>query len=76
MFHWLTIFLIVAATDVVWAKYTAAIAQKRKFAASWSAVLIIVFGGFTMTSYVQDIWLLIPAGAGAFFGTWITVRKS
>lgn len=76
MLRWLTIFLVVAATDVVWAKYTAAIARKERRAASLHAVLIIVFGGFVTTSYVHDLWLLVPAGAGAFFGTWITVRKS
>lgn len=75
MVRWIAVFVAMTLVDAVWALYTRAIAQSRRSAAATYAALIIVLGGFTTTSYVHDLTLLIPAAAGAFAGTWLTAGK-
>lgn len=66
-------FLAMFVMDFVWAKYTTAIAEKRAMpAASW-AILITLLSGYVITSYVNDPWMLAPAAAGAFAGTYAAV---
>lgn len=75
MLAWVSVFSAVALMDIVYARYTHAVAQSQRAPASFFAVLIILTTGFATTSYVQDTMLLIPAAAGAFVGTWITVGR-
>jgi hypothetical protein len=75
MVSWLAIFLIVALTDIVWARYISCAAQGKRLGGSVYAVIITLMGGFTMTSYVHDLWLLVPAGAGAFVGTYLIIGR-
>jgi hypothetical protein len=70
------IFAIMAVLDFVWAKYTYATTSHRSLAAGFYAVLIIVLSGLNVLGYTHDPLLLIPAGAGAFVGTSLTVRLS
>lgn len=73
MLPFLTVFVAMFAVDFVWARYITACAERARFeAASWS-VLVILLGGYVAISYVGDPWLLIPAGLGAFAGTWVSV---
>lgn len=72
---WLSVFVAMAVLDFFWADYTASIAGKKSHRASFMAVLIILFSGFVTTSYVADKWLLIPAGMGAYAGTWLSIWR-
>ena len=69
-------FAAMIAVDVMWAKYILAASDRQALpAACWSAG--IVLGGAVVTlAYVESAWNLIPACAGAFAGTWWTVRRA
>lgn len=70
------VFVAMAALDFVWAKYSMACADRRAWAAPCYAALIVVFNGPVVISYVDNHWLLLPAIAGAFCGTRISMRKT
>ncbi len=68
------VFAIMTALDFVWARYTAAVTDKRRLAAALYSGAIVGLGGFSTISYVDNHWMLIPAVAGALFGTYLAVR--
>ena len=74
MISWISVFAVMVLLDWLWADYTASIARERPHRAAGMAVGIILFSGFVTTSYVHDPWLLIPAGLGAYAGTWACVK--
>jgi hypothetical protein len=67
-------FLSVAALDFVWAKYTYAMTGRRPIAAGLYASAIFGLGGVAVLTYATNPWMLLPAVAGAFVGTYIAVR--
>ena len=72
--QWLEIFVAMIAVDFVWAHYTKAITDKRALKAGLNAIGILALGAFGIISYTTNHWLLIPACAGAFVGTYSAVR--
>lgn len=73
----ITASLVFAATfalDYVWAYYTRAVQRHAALPAAWWAFGIIILGGVGQIGYVNDPWLLLPAGAGAFAGTFAAIR--
>ena len=60
--------------DVCWAYYFIKIDERKSVAAGVWAVLIYMFGAFTVTSYMQDRTLIIAAMIGSFLGTYLTVE--
>jgi hypothetical protein len=77
IFEWsefLLVFVAMFLMDFVWARYTAAIARQYAHAASSWAVFIILLSGYVTTSYVGNPWLLVPAGFGAYAGTWAAIK--
>lgn len=74
MIEAIAVFAAMAALDYVWAYYTRAIqAHAALSAASW-AVGITVLSGIAQFGYIHNPWLLIPAAAGAFVGTFAAIR--
>lgn len=71
----LTVFLSMLMLDFVWAVYTRAVAEKRPSLASTCASAIIVLSGTAAIGYVNDPWMLIPAAAGAFVGTFLAMNE-
>lgn len=62
------------ALDFVWTFYTRAVQGHRAFAAANWAVMILLFNGAAQIAYIHDPWLLIPAAAGAFGGTFAAMK--
>ena len=60
--------------DVCWAYYFIKIDERRSVAAGIWAVLIYMFGAFTVTSYMEDRTLIAAAMIGSFLGTYFTVE--
>ena len=60
--------------DWTWAQYTKAIADKRLWKGSVYAVGTVIGGAFLVIGYTQDYWLLVPVGAGAFVGTFLSIK--
>lgn len=71
--------LIVFATlfflDVVWARYTTAIADRRRVAASSLSAAIIALGAYATISYIDDPRMILPAMLGAFCGTFVGTKS-
>ena len=72
----LVVFVAMFALDFVWARYTYAMTDKRAVAAGVYAVGILLFAGTAQIGYTADLWLLFPAGLGAFAGTFLAVHQS
>lgn len=70
------VFLATAVADVFWTRYMQTVTAKEPTAAGlWSAG-IIGLSAFTVVSYTSNHWLFVPAMAGAFVGTFFTVKKA
>lgn len=73
---WVKCSYVVVATglsDYVWARYIHTVADSQRFEASiWSAI-VVVLGAVVITSYVDDRRLILPAGIGAFIGTYLAI---
>lgn len=74
VFQAIAVFAAVAALDFVWAKYTYAITTKRATLAGFYGAVVFLLSGVATLGYVASPWLLLPAVAGAFVGTYAAVR--
>lgn len=71
---WLVVFAVCAAMDFAWAVYIRHTADSHAFlSASW-AVMVFLLGAIGIIAYTENHWLLIPACAGCFAGTYLAVR--
>jgi len=73
--QWFLVFVAYVGLDYVFARYTRAAAEGRQVPASNWAVLITLFNAFVVISFVKDPWLILPSCAGAFVGTYLSLRK-
>lgn len=72
MIAWLVAFATLVALDLAWAIYTASVSDGSNplKAAGW-AVFLYLLGASATISWTIDHWLLVPACAGAFVGTYV-----
>jgi hypothetical protein len=70
------VFAALFALDVVWARYTAAVTDRRRTVASSYASAIIALGAFATINYIDDPRMIVPAMLGAFCGTFIGIRRA
>jgi hypothetical protein len=71
---WLLMFLAMVIVDFIYAHYTKAASAHRAYAAAnWAASMPFV-NGLVVLLYVGDPWLLIPCAAGAWVGTFFSMR--
>ena len=70
------VFLAMMITDIMWAKYTLAVAFLNPFLAGIYSAVIILMGAVTVVAYVEDRYMLIPAMLGAFVGTYYTIKRA
>jgi hypothetical protein len=73
---WLGVFVAMAATDYLYAVWSASVTAKHPGMAALYSVGIILCSAFTITEYVHNPWLVIPAATGAAVGTYIAVKCS
>ncbi len=71
MSAWCAAFALMFFLDIWWALYTQAMVASRPLLASTWATAIQLFNGALVLKYTDDPYLLIPACAGAFAGTWV-----
>jgi hypothetical protein len=69
------VFFSVALADYFWTRYIQCVDEQQASKSGLYAALIILVGAFATRSYVNDIWLIIPASLGAYVGTYLTVRS-
>lgn len=73
---YLVMFLVMLVLDWIWAKYNQATTRKQPWTASFYAVAIYLLGALGTLSFIDNKWLLIPACAGAFVGTFIATKEA
>jgi hypothetical protein len=69
----LAAFSAMAALDLVFAPYIAAVAARQAVAASAWASAISFCNVFVAVSCIRDRRLIVPVVLGAFAGTWLAV---
>lgn len=60
-------------TDICWAVYVSSVKDDAPFKSSLWALFLFLTGSIAVIGYTTDPWLLIPAGMGAFAGTYVGV---
>jgi uncharacterized membrane protein YfcA len=74
MLEWLLVFLALVLVDVLNAIYIKHIEKNNAVLASSTAVVLFLAASMAVIGYVDNNWLLIPASAGAFVGTYIGIK--
>lgn len=64
-------FFGMVALDFVWARYVISLTKKHAVVGSTYAAAIMLLNGVVTLTYVSDPWMILPAAAGAFIGTFI-----
>ena len=72
----IAVFLAMMITDIMWAKYTLAVAFLKPVLSGIYSAVIILMGAVTVVAYVEDRSMLIPAMLGAFVGTYYTIKRA
>jgi hypothetical protein len=73
--HGLIVFVAMFAVDVAFTRYTYAVTTRRPTAASSWAAAIVIFNALITLGYVSSAWMILPAMAGGFAGTWVSVKR-
>lgn len=76
MLRALVTFAALFVLDVVWARYTSAITDRRRIPASSYAAAIIALGAVGTISYIDDPRMIVPAMLGAFCGTFVGIQRN
>lgn len=63
------VFASMVACDLCWARYVRHASDGSRWLAGFWAVGLFAAGAFSVVSYVDNHWLLIPAALGSFTGT-------
>lgn len=72
---WLVVFFAMIVVDIIWAEWAKACAAKQAGYAATLSAGIVLCGTFVTAEAVHDLWLLIPACAGGWIGTyWSVIR--
>jgi hypothetical protein len=74
MWEYVVTFFAVFFTDIFYTYYLKAIQDERAMAASLWATVVFLVACIAVINYTTNYWLLIPAGLGAFCGTWVGMR--
>lgn len=74
MLKWLLVFVAMLIADFCWARWAIHCNEKNRIRASVYAAAIVVCSGLTIFEYTHDLWLVIPAAAGAGAGTFFAVK--
>lgn len=72
----LVTFTALFVLDVVWARYTGAITDRRRALASSYAAAIIALSAIGTINYIDDRRMIVPAMLGAFCGTFVGIKRN
>jgi hypothetical protein len=64
-------FFGMVALDFVWARYTISLVKQHATVSGTYAAIIMILNGTVVLTYVHSPWMILPAAAGAFIGTFI-----
>ena len=80
MWGYVVTFFAVFATDLIYVYFVKSIQNNRPLTAAWWSMACTFTASVAVINYTEDHWALVPALAGAFFGTlygmWIKQRNN
>jgi uncharacterized membrane protein YfcA len=71
---YLITFIAVFLTDVLYIYFIKSIQDNNAVQAAFWSVVVTATASITVINYTENHWTLIPALAGAFFGTLVGMR--
>ena len=74
MIDYITTFFAIFLLDVVYTYYLRCIADNHVLGASFWSVACYILGSIAVINYTTNHWLIIPAIAGAFVGTFVGMK--
>ena len=74
MIDYVTTFFAIFLLDVVYTYYLRCVADNSVLGASFWSVACYILGSVAVINYTTNHWLLIPAMAGAFVGTFVGMK--
>jgi hypothetical protein len=74
MIDFVVTFFAVFFTDIFYTYYLKAVQDEQVMKASLWATVVFVVACVAVINYTTNYWLLVPAGLGAFAGTWVGMK--
>jgi hypothetical protein len=74
MIDFVTTFFAIFLLDVVYTYYLRCVTDNNVLGASFWSIACYVLGSIAVINYTSNHWLLIPAMAGAFCGTFVGMK--
>ena len=74
MIDYITTFFAIFLLDVVYTYYLRCVANDNVLGASFWSVACYILGSIAVINYTTNHWLMIPAMAGAFCGTYVGMK--
>jgi hypothetical protein len=74
MIDYVTTFIAIFLLDVVYTYYLRCVADDNVLGASFWSVACYILGSVAVINYTTNHMLIIPAMAGAFFGTFVGMK--
>jgi hypothetical protein len=74
MLEYIVTFFALFFTDVFYTYYLRAVSDSKPLLASGWAVVVFIIASVAVINYTTNHWLLIPACAGAFLGTYVGMK--
>ena len=71
MLEYVVTFFAVFFTDIFYTYYLKAVQEEQTVKASLWASIVFIVACVAVINYTTNYWLLIPAGVGAFCGTYV-----
>ena len=71
MLEYVITFFAVFFTDIFYTYYLKAVQEEQTVKASLWASIVFIVACVAVINYTTNYWLLIPAGVGAFCGTYV-----
>jgi hypothetical protein len=74
MLDYIVTFFSIFFLDIVYTYYLRCVANDNVLGASFWSVACYILGSVAVISYTTNHWLIIPALAGAFCGTYVGMK--
>ncbi len=74
MLSYILTFILVFVVDIIYTYYLKAINENHALTAGFWGAFAWLIGSLAVIEYTANHWLLIPACAGAFCGTWVGIK--
>ena len=74
MWVYITTFVAVFATDILYVYFVKSIQNDRPFLAAWWSMVVTFTASVAVINYTEDHLALIPALLGAFLGTYLGMK--